>query len=238
MEPTGGTPAAALAFSPRGSRSLTLEAIITKFGYYALFGGTFLEGESFTLIAGFCAHRGYLHIGAVVLVAFLGAFLSDQLWFHIGRARGRKILLRRPTWNARAHRLKPFLHRHKIAVLLGFRFVLGFRVVTPVILGSLGFSPWKFAAFDLVGAAAWAVIFALAGYTFGTAVEAVIGKIQHYESWILAALVLIGVAAWFIRRRRARATPSVVAAPATRAESAVPGTPDLSADHQAAGTAG
>jgi membrane protein DedA with SNARE-associated domain len=128
------------------------------------------------------------------------------------------MLMRRPVWNARAHRLKPLLHRHKLAVLLGFRFVLGFRVVTPVILGSLGFSPWKFAAYDLIGAAAWATIFSLAGYTFGHAVEAVLGKIQHYEAWILATLALVALVVWLVRRRlgprATRRAPATLAGPA------------------------
>ena len=37
---------------------MTLTALIASYGYCALFIGTFLEGETVLITAGFAAHRG------------------------------------------------------------------------------------------------------------------------------------------------------------------------------------
>ena len=50
---------------------MTLESIVENYGYAALLVGTFLEGETILVIAGFLAHRGYLHLPWVFIVAFL-----------------------------------------------------------------------------------------------------------------------------------------------------------------------
>jgi membrane protein YqaA with SNARE-associated domain len=142
---------------------MTMESIISAYGYYALFLGTFIEGETIVLISGFLAHRGYLDIRLVMLVAWAGSFLGDQVWFYAGRWRGRKMLASRPKWQERAQRLRPMLEKHQMAVLLGFRFAIGFRIATPVILGSIGYSAWKFLVLNAVGAAAWAAAARRAG---------------------------------------------------------------------------
>jgi membrane protein DedA with SNARE-associated domain len=39
---------------------MTPELLLQKFGYLAVFVGTFLEGETILVMAGFFAERGYL----------------------------------------------------------------------------------------------------------------------------------------------------------------------------------
>lgn len=41
---------------------MTLTALIASYGCYALFVGTFLEGETVLIAAGFAAHRGILDL--------------------------------------------------------------------------------------------------------------------------------------------------------------------------------
>ncbi len=54
------------------------------FGYFALFLGTFFEGETILVLAGFLAFRGYMDINLVVVVAFFGSYAGDQLWYFMG----------------------------------------------------------------------------------------------------------------------------------------------------------
>jgi membrane protein DedA with SNARE-associated domain len=76
---------------------MPLESLIATYSYPALFAGTVLEGEAVLIIAGFLAYRGYLELPYVILVAFLGAFLGDQLFFQIGRRVGAAFLEKRPN---------------------------------------------------------------------------------------------------------------------------------------------
>lgn len=54
---------------------------IEHFGYLAILVGTLLEGETFLILGGFAAHRGYLDLSLVILSAFLGTVLGDQLFY-------------------------------------------------------------------------------------------------------------------------------------------------------------
>ena len=49
---------------------INLEILVSAYGYPALFIGTFLEGETILVIAGFLAHRGYLELPWVIVIAF------------------------------------------------------------------------------------------------------------------------------------------------------------------------
>ena len=65
-----------------------LESLIANYGYAAVLIGTFVEGETILVIAGFAAHRGYLSLPWVILLAFAGSLAGDQLWFYVGRRSG------------------------------------------------------------------------------------------------------------------------------------------------------
>jgi membrane protein DedA with SNARE-associated domain len=56
---------------------MSLELLVKTFGYWALFVGTFLEGETILIICGFFAHRGYLELAWVIVVAFMGSLAGD-----------------------------------------------------------------------------------------------------------------------------------------------------------------
>src|SRR5438045_3288292 len=72
------------------------ELLLHKFGYFAVFIGTFLEGETILVMAGFFAERGYLEIFPVALVAASGAYVGHAFWFWLGRTQGVKLLDRFP----------------------------------------------------------------------------------------------------------------------------------------------
>jgi len=63
---------------------MTLEYLISHYGYVALVIGTFLEGESVLIVAGFAVHLGYLKLQWVILAAFAGSVAGDQLYFFLG----------------------------------------------------------------------------------------------------------------------------------------------------------
>lgn len=71
---------------------MTFESLIKEFGYLAVFVGTFLEGETILVVAGFAAYETYLELPLVILFAFLGSLFGDQLYFFIGRYKGQSLL--------------------------------------------------------------------------------------------------------------------------------------------------
>ncbi len=172
---------------------MPLEELIVRYGYLALFIGTFLEGETILIIAGYLAHDGYLDLGLVIIAAFLGTFAGDQTFFFLGRFKGVAFLNERPAWRHKAERAFGLLSRHQIAIILGFRFLYGIRNVTPFVIGASGLSPWRFFILNFIGAATWAVSFGVLGYQLGIMAESLIHEVKKYEMTVLGSFLAIAL---------------------------------------------
>jgi membrane protein DedA with SNARE-associated domain len=181
---------------------IDLTQLIRDYGYLAIFVGTFLEGETILLIAGFLSFTGQLELHWSILAAFIGSSAGDQLYFFIGRFQGRKLLRRFPAWRERTDRVFYHIHRHQDLLILSFRFFYGLRNVTPFAIGMSEVATARFIVLNLIGAAIWAVSFGFAGYTFGHAFELLLGKIKQYELTLLGLLVVVGLTIWLSARLR------------------------------------
>lgn len=183
---------------------MSLEELVSTYGYAAILIGTFLEGETILVLGGFAAHRGYLELPLVIACAFIGTVFGDQLYFHLGRTKGQDMLERRPHWQSRADRVLSLLERHQLLLILGFRFLYGMRTVTPFILGVSRVPPVRFLVLNLLGALVWSASIGVLGYLFGQTLEILIGNIKHYELWLALALVAVGSCLWIIHAIRQR----------------------------------
>lgn len=181
---------------------MSLEHLLELYGYPVLFAGTFLEGETPLLMAGFLSHRGYLAFPMVVLVAFAAAFSSDQCFFHLGRSRGRHYLLDRPAWKQKADRANALLQRYGIPLIIGFRFLYGLRIATPFVVGMSGFEPIRFVVLNATGVALWSIVIAALGYSLGGLLSVVIENVQHYELLVLGSMLLASSIGWLVYLRR------------------------------------
>lgn len=186
---------------------MSLEAIVTQFGYPALVVGLLLEGETFLVLGAFLAHRGYLDLTNVIAIAFVVTFLADQFFFWLGRTRGSRFLERHSAWQPNVARVERLLRRNTTLLFLGFRFLYGLRTVTPFVIGMVGFDRLRFALFNVVGALIWAVTFGIAGYAFGQVMEIALEDVSQYERGLAVAIFVAGTGIllyhrWRSKRRR------------------------------------
>jgi len=178
---------------------MSLESIVEHYGYLAILVGTFLEGETIVVLAGFLAHRGYLTLELVIACAFFGTYAGDQLFFYIGKWRGNSILAKRPHWQLRSERVFALLNRHQVLVILGFRFLYGLRTVTPFLIGMSGVHPIRYLVLNGLGAIIWAIAVAVLGYVLGQTVELFLEHVKRYEITILIVIVLVAGGYWLYR---------------------------------------
>ena len=181
--------------------------MLNTYGYLALMLGTFLEGETILVAAGFLAHQGYLKLSWVIIFAFVGTYAGDQLYFFLGRARGMRFIESKPQWQAKSARVFALLQKHQNPVIVGFRFLYGIRTVTPFIIGASGLRPVRFIIWNFIGAGAWAVAIGTLGYLFGRSVEVFLDDAKKYEVWVMALVFLIGIGMWlmhFFKKRTAQ----------------------------------
>ncbi len=179
-----------------------MQHLIEQYGYFALFIGSILEGETVLIIAGFAAHRGYLDIFWVIVVAAIAGFIGDQFFFTLGRMRGPQIIARFPTIQLQAARAQKLVQRYNTGLIIGVRFMYGLRVAGPVFLGMSSVSHLRFGVFNLIGAFLWAGVVGGAGYAFGQAFEMMLQHARRYEEIAFATILAVGVVVWVYRRAK------------------------------------
>ncbi len=183
---------------------MDLAALIDSYGYLAVLVGAFTEGETVLALAGLAANRGYLDFYTVVVVAMIGGFAGDQFFFYLGRRHGARILTRFPSAEARALRFDALLARWHAPLIVAVRFMYGFRILGPILLGMGRVPPWKFMVFNFIGAALWAPLVAGAGYVFGSAVESALVEVDGYEMWLFGGVAAAGAMLFIAHRLRRR----------------------------------
>ncbi|NDY57091.1 DedA family protein [Desulfovibrio sulfodismutans] len=185
-----------------------LQEVIRNYGYLALFIGTFLEGETILLLAGFAVQTGNfgLSLHGIILTAFVGSLAGDQTAFFVGRYFGNRFLRRREKWQERAARVHKLLERYHEVLILTFRFFYGLRNLTPFILGTTDISAKKFFVLNAIGAFVWAVAFGCIGYLFGdlleNVLESVLKEVHNVELIIFGVIALVVLIFWIRKMLR------------------------------------
>ncbi len=198
-----------------------LDQLVREWGYLAVAAGAFAEGETVLLAAGYAARAGWLELWRVILVAFVAASAGDQFFFWVGRLWGPALLRRLPRLRAQVERVAVLLRRRPGGAVVLVRFLYGLRIAGPILIGAAEVSPWRFAAFNMLGAALWAPLIAGLGWGFGHAWEHVSQRLPGFEAGLLVLLGLVVLGSWLGRRvlarlplgRRARTEPGSAAAP-------------------------
>lgn len=172
------------------------ELLVQKYGYAAVFVGTFLEGETILVIAGFLAQRGELFLPFVALWACLGAYVGHVAWFWLGRTQGVKLLERFPRLKKHFGRGIRMFERYGAPAIFITQWLYGLRITCAVVIGISRISTAKFLIYEAITCIVWAIAISTAGYFFGSVVERVLGRAAHIEMWGLLALVLVGLGIW------------------------------------------
>lgn len=181
--------------------------LIAKYGYAATFVGTLLEGETFLVLSGLAAHRGYLGMPQLIAVGAAGAFLTDNFFFAIGRALGPALLKRFPRLAPSAARAHALVERLPNTAVISVRFLYGMRSVGPAVIGS-GTMKWsRFILLDALAAALWSACWVSAGYVLGEALEQVLREFTSVGAWLFAGAVAasaLTASTLYLRRRKRR----------------------------------
>lgn len=177
-----------------------MENLIINFGYPALFLGSFLEGESFLIAAGFLARSGYLDLNLVMLVALTGTYIADVTIYFLGRKKGERIISKFPVAKTYYPKVKILFDRYGIWAIFITRYLYGFRLATAASLGLMKMRKRKYLPFNFLSCTIWAILIGGLGYMFGASLEALIGQVKHYEKIVVLFIITVGLGAWLLRR--------------------------------------
>jgi membrane protein DedA with SNARE-associated domain len=169
--------------------------------YLLVFLGCFLEGETALITLSFAAHRGYLKILVVMIIALAATQSWDWLWFIVGRKKGNRFIEKRPRLNQKVKKIHRLLEKKPIPFLLGYRFMFGFRTAGPLVIGMSSISRQKFMIFSLINTIVWDICVSSAGYFFGAFLKANMQRIEDYEFEIMGCIIIAGVIIGLTLRR-------------------------------------
>ncbi|HAE2268526.1 TPA_asm: DedA family protein [Salmonella enterica subsp. salamae serovar 60:g,m,t:z6] len=187
-----------------GGLRMDINTLITHYGYAALVIGSMAEGETVTLLGGVAAHQGLLKFPLVAAAVALGGMMGDQLLYLLGRCYGGKILRRFPRYHTKIRHAQKMIQRHPYLFVIGTRFMYGFRVVGPLLIGASRLPPKIFLPLNIIGALVWALLFTTLGYLGGEVIAPWLHDLdQHLRHgvWLILALVLVVGVRWWLKRR-------------------------------------
>ena len=146
-----------------------MELFLEQYGYLALLIGTFFEGETAILIAASLIHEGTFDGLPTIIFGFAGSFISDWLYYFIGRLNGKYFIDKRPKLKAKLEPIQGLFRKYQFQILFSYRFLYGFRVVIPIVIGMSHIRPLQFLFYSIVSGLIWAATVGTVGYFIGRA---------------------------------------------------------------------
>ena len=192
-----------------------LEGFVRHYGAFAVIPilaieavGAPVPGESLLIFASVLAGRGEMSLSALLVSAWVGSVIGDNLGYLIGRKLGRTTVLRYGAkvglTDERFRGIESTYIRYGYATVVFARFFSVLRQLNGILAGILGMSWWRFALFDAVGAALWVMVWVFAPAYFSEHLTVIIA-LAHHTKVVVSVLVAAGltmVLGYFIRRVR------------------------------------
>lgn len=158
---------------------------------YALFFiGMIIEGEFVMLGAAYLASDGWLNPYIVFGLGFIGAILSDLLFYEMGR----RIKYLPEKVQLFAEKMTKPLHKTVIKfperAIFFTKFTYGLHRATLIELGRQGLSPIKFLRADLMAVVMWLFLVGSIGYFVNISLSSLKQYLHYTEIGLLIALVI------------------------------------------------
>ncbi|RAI45660.1 DedA family protein [Rhodoplanes roseus] len=185
-----------------GAGAVTVIILLESFGAP-------VPGESLLLFASALAGRGELSLPTLMIGAWVGAVVGDNIGYLIGRFGGRALVLRfggRIGLNAeRLAWVETVFARWGPLTVAGARFVAILRQLNGIVAGTLAMDWRRFVVFNAIGAALWVGVWMTIGYVAGEHADVLLAAARRYWAafTLVAAVIGLVAAIWWMRRRRA-----------------------------------
>ncbi|HEB0141462.1 TPA: DedA family protein, partial [Serratia marcescens] len=116
------------------------------------------------------------------------------LLYFAGRRFEGRVISRLKGQEKRIARARKLIARHPMLFVIGVRFMYGFRIIGPVLIGASRLPPSCFVPLNILGAILWATIFVMLGYFGGQAIERfVTGFDKKLSSLLFVALAIAAI---------------------------------------------
>ncbi|MDE1161508.1 MAG: VTT domain-containing protein [Acidobacteriaceae bacterium] len=152
------------------------------------------------------AHK--LHVSYSILIILLACFISDSLWFFLGKRYGARVLELLCKFSLEAAtcvtKTQGTVGKRGALTLLFSKWVPGINTVAAPIVGQAGISYRTFVLYDMLGSLGWAAGWLFAGRFFGDLVRRsheIFGLMVHHIVAITVVVTLAVLVYRYVRRR-------------------------------------
>jgi membrane-associated protein len=203
--------------SPGGILDFVTGLLLTH-GYLVIFLGAALDnfglpssGDIVLFAGGFFANNGQAALPLVMLCGLLGALVSDNSVYWIGRIGGRplisrilKIRLLHFLINEKSlEKVERYFESHGGKTVFVGRFGPGLRSMTPLFAGVTRMKYYRFVPYNVAAGLVWAIVYSLIGYVFGQYWGELLAVARSF-GYVIVALVVLVVLSLVLRRRYRR----------------------------------
>jgi membrane protein DedA with SNARE-associated domain len=202
--------------SPQGLLEFVTNLFLS-YGYLVIFlcfaldnFGLPASGDVVLFAGGFFANSGQMSLPLVMLAGASGGWVSDNIYYWIGRKGGRPLLNRITKTRILRHlisekslgRVESYYVSHGGKTVFVGRFGPGLRSMTPLFAGVTHMNYWRFLPYNLADVAVWSIAYTMVGYVFGQYWSELLSTARSF-GYVLVALVALLVAFLIFRRGRA-----------------------------------
>jgi membrane protein DedA with SNARE-associated domain len=174
------------------------QQIIEQYGYWAVFIGTFAEGEAVFVAAAALAAAGLLEPWKVIVVAAIGAFIGHLFFFAIGRWRGMQIINSFEFLRTHHPKANKVLDHYAHWSVFIFQYLYGTRIVAAIMFGCSSIEFWRFFLLQIVNCITWAFVVYMAGHFLGIAALEILERYGFIGLMVvIGAVAVIALLAWF-----------------------------------------
>jgi membrane protein DedA with SNARE-associated domain len=171
--------------------------------------GAPVPGETLLIFTAVLAGRGDISLPALLVFAWAGSVLGDNIGYGIGRKLGRGAVTRYGArvglTESRFDAVERVFARYGAATVTFARFVNVLRQLNGIVAGTLGMEWQRFLAFNALGAALWVGVWVLGTYFFSEHIGVIAEVARRFgmiAGMTAVIAVLVGLAVLVVQRRR------------------------------------
>ena len=195
--------------SRTAGRLASVQPLLERYGYLAVFAAIFVEGfgipapgQTLLIAAALLAAAGALSLPLLLTVAFTASTAGTLIGWAIGRWGGRRVLDR--FSGPRLERLEDLCARRGGLLVAFGRFVDGARQLAGMLSGALGMPLGPFLSWNLLGGLVWTGVWGIGSFGLERNAGALADLYQRIGPVAAAAIVavVVGTVVWLVRGRR------------------------------------
>ena len=192
-----------------------LEHFVHDYGVFAVFLiltfealGAPLPGETLLIFASVLAGRGEMSLSALLMFAWIGSVLGDNIGYAVGRTVGRAAISRYGAKvglnDTRFSAVEKVFLRYGPMTVVFARFFNILRQLNGIVAGAMGMDWRRFLLCNAVGGALWVTVWVFAASYFTEHMSVLTGLAHHTKVvvGVFVAIALIVVLTLVLRRAR------------------------------------